>query len=195
MPITLRDQHAFQRHLSFFDHNRDGLISPRDSLHAALSLGLDFPVACIWSLIVPFMYGNTYAYTNVSVSSIPPHKQRTMLADLPLQPHKETYSRQEITAIATQNTNDWINWLHVFNLWTLAADRNTGLVSKRDFEMFQQGTLLEELAKRRRVRGRDGGNVMPFVRGGPIWVGGHSFFVGKMFGVEVYRDGDGKRGE
>lgn len=82
----------------------------------------------------------------------------------------------------------------MFNLWTLAADSRTGLVSKRDFELFQKGELLEELKRRRRVRRPDGANVLPFVRGGPIWVGGHSMFVGLLFGVEVYKQGN-ERGE
>jgi len=180
-------ENPFQRHLSFFDHNKDGIISPSDSLHAALSLGLDFPVACVWSLIVPLLYGNRTLYTHVHVPSIPQPNQRTMLEHFPLQQNKEAYTRQEITAIATKETNDWINWLHVFNLWTLAADARTGLVSKRDFELFQKGELLEELRRRRMVR--SAGNVLPFVRGGPIWVGGHSWMVGAVFGVRVYQDG------
>lgn len=186
-------QNPFQRHLTFFDHNRDGVITPHDSLHAALSLGLDFPVACVWSLIVPLLYGNSGSfYTSVHVPSIPPSKQRTMLEHFPLSPTKATYTRQEITAIASKETKDWIDWLHVFNLWTLAADRNTGLVSKSDFESFQRGELLEELRRRRMVRARDDGNVLPFVHGGPIWVGGHSYFVDAIFGVRVYQRKSGQ---
>ena len=88
-------------------------------------------------------------------------------------------------SIAGRETKGWVDWLHVVNLWTLAAEKETGLVSKRDFELFQRGQLLDDLARRRRT-GR-GQWVVPLVRGGPIWVGGHSWFVGKLFGVDVYK--------
>jgi hypothetical protein len=45
---------------------------------------------------------------------------------------------------------------------------------------------LREIERRRKDRSQ----VLPLWRGGPISVSGHSWFVGKLFGVEVYREGE-----
>lgn len=46
----------------------------------------------------------------------------------------------------------------------MAAERKDGRISGKDVKDFQEGTVLENIAKRR--RGRE--DVLPFWRGGPI---------------------------
>lgn len=189
----------FLRHLSFFDYSLTGTITPYDSLRSALSLGFDFPVALAWCVAMPLLYGNSGPFSSyVSLAKLPKEKERTMLEGFEVKDGKDSYTRGDISALATREVKEkgereqWsatrraIEWVHVFNVWTLAADGKTGTVRKEDVEMFQKGELLEELARRRRVRQRDDANVLPLVRGGPIWVGGHSWFVGALFGVRVY---------
>ena len=71
-------------------------------------------------------------------------------------------------------------------LWSLAADVKTSRISGADVVAFQRGDLFEGLVARRR-RSRE--QVLPLWRGGPVSVVGHSWVVGRVFGVEVYRDG------
>ena len=71
-------------------------------------------------------------------------------------------------------------------VWALAADVKTGRIEGEDIVAFQKGTLLKEIERRRKDRSQ----VLPLWRGGPISVSGHSWFVGKLFGVEVYREGE-----
>ena len=69
-------------------------------------------------------------------------------------------------------------------LWALAADVKSGLLHGGDVELFTKGDVLKEVAERRR-NSRE--QVLPLLRGGPISVAGHSWVVGKVFGVEVYK--------
>ena len=65
----------------------------------------------------------------------------------------------------------------------MAADTSSHTVSKEDVERFQQGNWEDAVVERR----RELGDVLPLWRGGPIWVGGHSWAVQKLLGVKVYK--------
>lgn len=148
---------AFKRHLSFFDHDANGTITFTDSLKASLSLGLNFPVAVVAIIGFPLLYGNTgFLSTSVDVSNAKP--ERTQLEDLKLR--QDSYSRADLMQIA--QGLDWINWMHILGMWALAAG-NDGRVSSGDVALFQKGTLLHDLVRRR----RDRSNVLPLSRGGP----------------------------
>lgn len=70
---------------------------------------------------------------------------------------------------------------HAIYLWAVAADRD-GRVEQTVLQSYHDGTLLYELSKCRRTRE----DIIPFSRGGPIGVRGHSWLVKKLFGVVVY---------
>ena len=71
---------------------------------------------------------------------------------------------------------------HVVGFWTMAASARTHTVLREDVERFQQGEWEDAVVKRRRGKG----DVLPLWRGGPIWVGGHSWAVWRLLGVRVY---------
>ena len=105
-----------------------------------------------------------------------------MLEDLPISDHKGCdLSRQELMeAVKGRGVMDEI---HVWGLWAIAA-RGNGRVDAGDLRRMQQGNVLWELRERR--KGRQ--DVLPFLRGGPGSVGGHSWAVERLFGVEVYKE-------
>jgi hypothetical protein len=71
---------------------------------------------------------------------------------------------------------------HIISFWAMAANTRTHTVSREDVGRFQHGEWEETISKHRTYRG----NVLPLWRGGPIWVGGHSWAVRKLLGVRVY---------
>lgn len=99
---------------------------------------------------------------------------------------KQSYTCSELVQLAAQN--GWAGRADAVGLWALAADVGTGRIEGRDVVAFQRGTLLRDIEARRKDRSQ----VLPLWRGGPISVAGHSWVVGRVFGVEVYRD-EGKR--
>lgn len=55
--------------------------------------------------------------------------------------------------------------LDALGIWALAARRKDGRITGKDLKAFQEGTVLESIAKRRKI-GRE--DVLPFWRGGPL---------------------------
>lgn len=96
---------------------------------------------------------------------------------------KKGYSAAEMWKLGGQN--GWSGAIDAVGVWSLAADRDTGLVGGRDVVGFQEGVLCDRLEARRKGTG----DVLPFLRGGPGWVAGHSWMVRTMFGVRVYEEG------
>lgn len=183
---------AFQKHLLFFS---TPTTPPRltfgSALRAGVSLGLDFPVACILSLSLRILYAPyPYVWSPIVVDKIPTSSHRTQLTSARLPKSKADYSCSELVSLLNQSENgEHKGWLahkidqgHVVGFWTMAADTQTHTVSKEDVERFQQGNWEDAVVERR--RGRD--DVLPLWRGGPIWVGGHSWAVRKLLGVKVY---------
>ncbi|GAB7363324.1 hypothetical protein MBLNU230_g3605t1 [Neophaeotheca triangularis] len=174
----------FHNLLSFYSnrtpHPNTQTIRLTDSLTGNLSLGLDFPVALAIAIGRHLTLRNTSLLSlDIHVPSVPTKK--TLLDGIPVD-EKASYSASEMWKLGGQN--GWSGSLDAVGLWALAAGVGSGRVEGRDVVSFQRGTLLEDVRRRRRV-GR--GEVLPLWRGGPISVAGHSWFVQRLFGVDVYR--------
>lgn len=188
-----RYQTPFQRHLSFFDRDNDGFIHFGESLRGNLAIGLDFPVAVGMAFGYHLIYGNTRPFffgpfNPIEIARVT--SQRNMLEHVKLEdvPARGMGRR---TLVAASYPESLIDKVHVWGLWNFAATRE-GLISAHDIDLFQQGVMLYELEKRR----RDNRNhVLPLYRGGPAWVGGHSWAVDKLYGVKVYQLNDKTKGE
>lgn len=176
----------FHRLLSFYSN-----LSPtpdtqtirlQDSLYGNLALGLDFPVAFAIAVGRHLFLKNTGLFSlNIHIPSVP--TKVTLLEGIAVE-EKKSYSCSELVSLAARN--GWSGQADAVGVWALAADVHTGRIEGGDVVAFQKGTLLREIERRRKDRGR----VLPLWRGGPISVSGHSWFVGKLFGVQVYRDGE-----
>ncbi|KAK1066355.1 hypothetical protein LTR74_007242 [Friedmanniomyces endolithicus] len=175
----------FHRLLAFYSNKSDRpntqTVRLSDSLRGNLALGLDFPAALAIALGRHLVLRNTsFLSLNVHIPSVSTTK--TLLDGIPID-EKKGYSRAEIVGAARSNGNGVLGQADALGMWALAADVRTGLVRGEDVVAFQRGTLFEVIERRRRGRSQ----VLPFWRGGPISVGGHSWFVNKMFGVDVYQ--------
>ncbi|KAI9686553.1 MAG: hypothetical protein M1822_003564 [Bathelium mastoideum] len=177
---------AFLQHLSFFASSQQpNIITFTSALKSSLALGLNFPVSCILSLGLRALYSPSWLLLS------PPNLQKlgtnhTQLEQAELT--QSTYTRRELQGLVPSNSSlldHLIDRGHVLGLWVLAADTRTGLVKREDVEEFQKGTLMQRLAERRKTGRND---ILPFYRGGPISVAGHSWMVRKMLGVRVYED-------
>lgn len=178
-------QTPFQRHLSFFDRDGDGIIYYGDSLRGNLSLGIDFPVAAVMAFGYHAIYGNSGSVLYGPLRPINVHavtSQRNQLETIRADTIPTEGMTRQALAEAARPTG-LLDRAHVLGLWALAANKQK-LISKHDIQAFQQGTMFYELAARRR-NNRD--HVLPLYRGGPAWVGGHSYVVDKLFGVKVYQ--------
>lgn len=175
----------FHRLLSFYS-NRNGsdsqTIRLRDSLYGNLALGLDFPVALAIAIGRHLFLKNTgFLSLNIHVPSV--STKNTLLHGIDVE-EKKSYSCSELVSLAGKN--GYMSQADAAGVWALAADVHTGRVEGEDVVAFQKGTLLKEIERRRKDRSQ----VLPLYRGGPISVSGHSWVVGKMFGVEVYQDAE-----
>lgn len=174
----------FHRLLSFYSNRSPTpdtqTIRLQDSLHGNLALGLDFPVALAIAFGRHLFLRNTSLFSlNIHIPSV--STKQTLLEGLPIE-EKRSYSCSELVSLAGRN--GWTGQADAVGVWALAADVNTGRIEGADVVAFQRGTLLREIEARRKDRSQ----VLPLWRGGPISVTGHSWVVGKMFGVEVYQD-------
>lgn len=174
----------FHRLLSYYS-NRNSYdtqtIRLQDSLRGNLALGLDFPAA------LGIAIGRHIFLKNTSFFSLNIHVPSVGWKVCPLDgvdvDEKAEYTCSELFA-RTRQEKGFMGALDAVGVWALAADVKSGLLSGRDVKAFQRGTLLHELENKRKDRQQ----VLPLWRGGPISVAGHSWFVGKLFGVEVYRE-------
>lgn len=186
---------AFQRHLIYFSTPTS---PPRltfgSALRAGVSIGLDFPVAVLLSLSLRLMYAPVpFLWSPIVVDNIPTSAHRTQLSSATLPKGKAEYTCTELLSLldSSPGENEGKGWLkhkidqgHVIGFWTMAANARTHAVSSDDVARFQHGEWEKPVAQRR--RGTD--DVLPLWRGGPIWVGGHSWAVWKLLGVRVYED-------
>lgn len=174
----------FHRLLSFYSNRNphdSQTIRLQDSLRGNLALGLDFPVA------LGIAVGRHLFLRNTSLFSLKIHVPSVSWKVSPLEgvevDEKKDYSCSELFS-KTKQEKGIMGAFDAFGVWSLAADVKSGLISGQDVVAFQRGTLLHEVEKRRKDRDQ----VLPLRRGGPISVAGHSWFVGKLFGVEVYQE-------
>lgn len=178
---------AFQKHLSFFSTNTS---PPRltflSGTRAAVSLGLDLPVAVLLGLSLRLLYVPfPYIFSSINIEKIPQSKHRSQLNDAKL--FQSEYTCSELLSLLPPNPSDGfirrkIDQGHIMSFWAIAASTRTHTVNRDDIERFQQGEWEEQVVRRR--RGRD--DVLPLWRGGPIIVEWHSWAVRKLLGVRVY---------
>jgi hypothetical protein len=181
---------AFQRHLLFFSTpTTPPHLTFTSALRAGVQIGLDFPVAVLLSMSLKLFYAPfPFFWSPIIVDKIPTSSQRTQLSSATLPKGKNDFTCSELLALLRDSKEGsgglkgLIDQGHVVGLWTMAASARTHTVSKDDVERFQQGEWEDAVVKRRRGRG----DVLPLWRGGPIWVGGHSWAVWKLLGVRVY---------
>ena len=172
----------FLRHLSFFDRAGTGIITFGSSVRANLALGLNFPVSMMMAIGMHLFYGNAPPLgLGVRVSEV--KSQRTMLQNMDVDEKSRGYTRSDMLK-ATQGASI-MDRMHIIGLWALAADPKSGLVSPEDLKTYQNGEMLPILEERRKYSREQ---QIPLVRGGPGSVAGHSWFVEKLFGVEVYKN-------
>ncbi|EME77871.1 uncharacterized protein MYCFIDRAFT_79125 [Pseudocercospora fijiensis CIRAD86] len=178
----------FHRLLSFYSNRNphdSQTIRLQDSIAGNLALGLDFPVALAVAIGRHlFLKNNGFFSLQIHVPSV--SWKTTPLEGLDVD-EKKGYTCSEIAGLARERLGV-VGVVEAVGLWSLAADVNTGLLRGGDVEGFKQGTVFRELERRRKDRSQ----VLPLWRGGPISVAGHSWAVEKIWGVHVYRDGDGK---
>lgn len=182
----------FKRHLAFFDLDNDGTIYVSESLRGCLSLGLNFPASLLMASGMQMLYGNTRPFffgpfRGIDIAKVPASKERYMLEDVEQLTMRRSddergLTRQELVSAARVPGRGLMDQMHVLGIWALAADKEGG-VSLADIRLAKQGYLMSEIVKRR----KDRSDVLPVLRGGPIGVGGHSWFCEKMFGVRVYQ--------
>lgn len=175
----------FHRLLSFYSNRSPypdtQTIRLQDSLTGNLALGLDFPVALGIALGRHLYLKNTGLFSlNIHVPSVT--TRVTLLEGLAVD-EKKSYTAGEMWTLAAPN--GIAGRVDAVGLWVLAADAGTGVVGGGDVVGFQRGEVLERVRERR----RGVGDVLPFWRGGPISARGHSWVVGRLFGVRVYEEG------
>lgn len=178
---------AFQRHLKFFSTpTNPPKLTILSGIRAAISLGLNFPIAVLLSLSLRLMYAPfPYILSTIDIEKIPQSKHRTQLGNAKLS--KSDYTCSELLALLSSEPrksfwNKRIDEGHVVGFWTMAANAKTHTVSRSDVERFQMGEWEDSVARRRRERN----DVLPLWRGGPIIVALHSLAVRKLLGVSVY---------
>lgn len=176
----------FQRHLAYYAANASPprRITLMSALRASLALGLNFPVSLLLAIGMRLYYSSNLL-SSVNVDSLPQAKHRTQLEDMPVD--RPTYAAADLLAAYTADRPrpglaGILDRAHIYGFWTMAADTKTNRLAKDDVKRFQRGDWQTDVVKRR--RGRE--DVLPFWRGGPIGVGGHSWAVKTFFGVRVY---------
>lgn len=178
---------TFQRHLLFFSTpTKPPRLTVLSGIRAALSLGLDFPVALLFSLSLRLMYSPfPNVWSTINVETIPRSIHRTQLDTVELS--KSDYTCSDLLGLLDTGPRKGflkhkIDQGHVIGFWAMAANTKTHTVARSDVKRFQQGEWEESVARRRRERN----DVVPLWRGGPIIVSWHSWTVKKVFGVKVY---------
>ncbi|CAD6581813.1 MAG: hypothetical protein TREMPRED_003093 [Tremellales sp. Tagirdzhanova-0007] len=173
----------FQRHLLFFA-TRDPIprLTLLSALRASLRLGMNLPVAILASLSIRILYAPFPFLRPMAVSSVPRQNFRTQLEAARLD--RSGYTKDQLVALCDGDSA--LNKAHVGTLWTLVADVKTGLVDVEDVRRFQGGDWAEEVVKRRKSRVPGRGEVLPFMRGGPLIVSAHSWAAYWLFGIDVY---------
>lgn len=177
---------AFHRLLSFFatrsPHPNTSTITFLDSLRGDLSLGLNFPIAVFLALTRHLVFGNAGPLRfNIYVPTV--RTSRKLLGGpgaFDIDENKR-YTMGELRKVASEGPSGGVvAQVDALGFWALAAGKD-GRVGGGEVRAFQRGDV-EGVVERRRSR-RD---VLPFWRGGPLIPAGHSWFVKRLFDVDVY---------
>nr|XP_031858124.1 uncharacterized protein CI109_006465 [Kwoniella shandongensis]KAA5525196.1 hypothetical protein CI109_006465 [Kwoniella shandongensis] len=183
----------YQRHLLHFAQSPNSP-SPKltiiSAVRGSLELGLNLPIAVSLALALPLIHSPfPYYLRPLPIKSISEKEGRTQLSSARL--IQSSYSMTDIFSLyQSEVPRGWFDWAvdqgHILSFWAMAADVKTGRVDVDDVKRFQNGNWTDSIVKRRQSRMPGKGDVLPFYRGGPIIVGLHSWFVGRLFGVRVY---------
>lgn len=186
----------FQRHLGYYATSPSGppprRITLLSALEASLQLGLNFPVSLALAIGMRLYYSSNLIRP-VNVDALPTRKHRTQLEHMQLgEDNKqqgysasdliESYDAADRQGAQPTGLDKILDKAHLYGFWAMAADTKTNMLSRGDLKRFQHGDWQEDVVSRR--RGRQ--DVLPFWRGGPIGVGGHSWAVKTFFDVRVY---------
>ncbi|KAF2759571.1 hypothetical protein EJ05DRAFT_436759 [Pseudovirgaria hyperparasitica] len=185
---------AFQRHMVHFaTPSNPYVITLGSGLRGSLALGLNFPISCLLSLALRIMYSPFPWTSPISIASIPTPKHRTQLEHVQL--YQAEYSCTDLLRLYALQEHDaksrssienlaasLIDRGHIIGFWVMAANASTHKVFREDVEQFQRGDWEKDVVKRR----QGVHDILPFWRGGPLFVSGHSWAVAKLFGVQVY---------
>lgn len=176
-------QHPFHRLLTFFarqSRSSSATSSPPtsisfiDSLRGDIALGFNFPISLLLSLARHLYFRNTPSSSSLLSLKIdiPNVRLDRKLLGGPgaYSTHikaNQDYSLSELQSIIKKEGSGNVlkDRLDAFGIWSLAARRKDGKVTGNDLIAFQEGTVLESIAKRRKT-GRE--EVLPFWRGGPL---------------------------
>ncbi|ORY23940.1 hypothetical protein BCR39DRAFT_561779 [Naematelia encephala] len=189
----------FQTHMEHFaSSSSPNEISLLSSLRGSLSLGLNLPASLALALGLRVLYAPFPHYLRpVRIDSITPSASRSQLehASIP-ETSNSSFSRTDLLTLYTSSTashrrsglQSLLDRMHVWSFWAMAADTKTGRVDAADVRRFQKGNWEDAVVQRRKSRVPGKGDILPFVRGGPLGVAAHSWAVHNLFGVKVYRD-------
>ncbi|WWC72335.1 uncharacterized protein I206_106297 [Kwoniella pini CBS 10737] len=177
----------FQRHLTFFAVQPDRTrITFYSAFRAALTLGLNVPFSIVLALTMRFYWAQN-PFRPVNISSIPRSAGPTHLQHTQLTQSK--YTPDELVKIYEDSSFRSVSWwqrtvldrphIQSFANWSKGAD---GMVSRDQVEEFQTGSWQQRVVIKRREKK----NPVPFIYGGPLLVGPHSWAVKHLFGVHVY---------
>jgi len=184
---------AFQRHLLWYaEPQAPHRLTVPSALRGSLKLGYNFPISLILAILLRFTYNSALIPLRpCPIASIPPSMHRTQLESIPtngpytLSSLRELYEKQPDTNERNLYSRT-LDKLHIKGWWEVTADKK-GNISEDDLKRFQDGHWQEDVAQRRKSRLPGKGDILPFLRGGPLSVAGHSWAVKTFFDVDVYR--------
>ncbi|KAF4554258.1 Hypothetical protein D9617_5g071350 [Elsinoe fawcettii] len=177
----------FHRLLTFFarrsSHPDPQTITFLDSLRGDLSIGLNLPLSLFLALTRHLIFRNTGFWSlRIHVPTV--QTSRVLLGgeDKFRFDEKREYGVRELVGSVRAQGGGVVEVVDALGCWGLVARRD-GKVRGEEVRAYQRGEVMEMVSQRRRGRG----DVLPFWRGGPISVDGHSWAVKRFFGVDVYR--------
>ncbi|WWC65492.1 uncharacterized protein I303_108110 [Kwoniella dejecticola CBS 10117] len=177
----------FQRHLTFFGTASDRTrITFYSAFRAALTLGLNVPFSIVLAITMRFYWAQN-PFRPVSIPLIPREAGSTHLQHAQLT--QSRYTPDQLVKLYEDSpfrSNSWwqrtiLDRPHIqsFANWSKSDD---GTVTREQVEEFQSGEWQHRVVVKRRERK----NPVPFIYGGPLLVGPHSWAVRHLFGVQVY---------
>lgn len=158
-------------------------ISLSSCLRSNLALGLNFPQSLFLALWQPYVYkARKQEVKDGGIAYDEARLRDATLQSIKVDSHGlgKPWTRSQL--LQHVNSDGLNERVHAIYLWAIAGDKD-GKVVETSLKHYQEGTLLYDLSKRRQIRT----DVIPFTRGGPIGVGGHSWAVKTFFDVDVYQ--------
>lgn len=166
----------FQVHLTFFSTTPTALaatnarphITLLSGLRRSLAIGLNFPAAVLVTISLRLLYGSPWNLFLRPVDVRAVKTRRTMLEDVHVRFFADVVTQGSLLRDIRASGKGVADTLHVLGLWRVAADANNGILKLSDTEACRKGELLWQVEERRKLRDGMHGEVLPFLRGGPI---------------------------